>query len=167
MISAIVAVDENYGIGYQGELLCRIPSDLRRFKGLTTNNVVVMGRKTWDSLPTKPLPNRTNIVITNNVDGFQLKNGVIFTTLDLLKETICEISEVYDVFIIGGSQIYKELLPYCKIVHLTRIHKPFENVDTYFPKIEEDENWEAEIIGDIFRTDDGLEYQFCVYKRKE
>ena len=164
MISAIVAVDENYGIGYKGNLLCRIRSDLDRFRRLTTGNIVVMGRKTWDSLPTKPLPNRTNIVITNNVDEFELKNGVIFTTLDLLKETICEIGEIYDVFVIGGSQIYKELLPYCKILHLTKIHKSFEEIDAYFPKIEEDENWKAEIIGDIFSTDNGTEYQFCVYE---
>ena len=87
MISAIVAVDENYGIGYNNKLLCNLAEDLKHFKNLTTNNIVVMGRKTWDSLPKKPLPNRTNIVITNSVkdNGIVLNNGVIFATLDLFK----------------------------------------------------------------------------------
>ena len=65
MIKAIVAVDENWGIGYNGDLLEHVPEDLKRFKELTTNNIVVMGRKTWDSLPKKPLPNRLNIVVTS------------------------------------------------------------------------------------------------------
>ena len=63
MISAIVAVDNNWGIGYNGKLLENIPNDLKHFKELTTNNIVVMGSKTWDSLPNKPLPNRFNIII--------------------------------------------------------------------------------------------------------
>ena len=83
MISAIVAIDENYGIGYNNELLCSIKEDLERFKKLTTNNVVVMGRKTWDSLPKKPLPNRTNVVVTNNVKNFFLKeDGTIYISLN-------------------------------------------------------------------------------------
>ena len=68
MISAIVAVDYNWGIGFNGDLLEHIPEDLKYFKQLTTGNTVIMGRKTWDSLPNKPLPNRTNIVITNNTN---------------------------------------------------------------------------------------------------
>ena len=75
MISAIVAVDENWGIGYDGKLLEKIPEDLKHFKELTNNNVVVMGRKTWNSLPTNPLPNRTNIVITRNPVHFTTING--------------------------------------------------------------------------------------------
>ena len=66
MISAIVAVDNNWGIGYNGDLLEKIPEDMKRFKELTTNKVVIMGRKTWDSLPQKPLPDRYNVIITNN-----------------------------------------------------------------------------------------------------
>ena len=165
MISAIVAVDENFGIGYKGELLCRIKNDLDRFKKLTTGSVVVMGRKTWDSLPTKPLPNRTNVVITNNVDGMQIKNGVIYTTLDLFENCITEIGNEYDVFVIGGGQIYKKLLPYCSHVHLTKVHKTFENVDTYFPNINNDE-WDITLDGDIIHTKNGIDYQFYVYQRK-
>lgn len=166
MISAIVAADENYGIGYNGKLLCHIKEDLQRFKSLTTGSIVVMGRKTWDSLPNKPLPNRTNVVITNNVDGMQMKNGVIYTTLELLEKCIVDISNKHDVFIIGGGQIYKELLPYCTNIHLTKIHNAFENVDTYFPDIEKSNEWELLLEGDKKITNK-INYQFCVYKRKE
>ena len=75
MISAIVAVDNNWGIGYNGKLLERIPEDLKYFKELTNNNVIVMGRKTWNSLPVNPLPNRTNIIITRNPIHFTNING--------------------------------------------------------------------------------------------
>ena len=166
MISAIVAVDKNYGIGYQGKLLCPIKEDLKRFKQITTGSVVVMGRKTWDSLLNEPLPNRTNVVVTSNVDGMQMKNGVIYTTLELLEKCIVDISNKHDVFIIGGGQIYKELLPYCTHVHLTKIHKKFENVDTYFPNIKNDDNWELTLESDII-TANKINYQFLIYKRKE
>lgn len=166
MISAVVAVDENYGIGYKGELLCHIKEDLRRFKNITTDGVVVMGRNTWDSLSNEPLPNRTNVVITSHVDGMQIKNGVIYTTLDLFKNCITDIGNEYDVFVIGGGQIYKELLPYCSHIHLTKIHKEFENVDTYFPNIEEDE-WYVALEGDVIHTKNNIDYQFYVYRRKE
>ena len=69
MISAIVAVDKNWGIGFEGQLLERLPPDMKYFKEITSNNAVVMGRKTWDSLPLKPLPNRLNLIITKNPIG--------------------------------------------------------------------------------------------------
>ena len=84
MISAIAAVDENLGIGYKNELLCNIKEDLKRFKELTTDNIVIMGSKTWESLPTKPLPNRVNIVVTNKVDSFSVSNGVMYIRLKII-----------------------------------------------------------------------------------
>lgn len=166
MISAIAAVDNNYGIGYKGELLCHIKEDLERFKELTTNNIVVMGRKTWDSLPIKPLPNRVNIVITNSVDGaeFDKENYTVFMNLNQLKNTINMLGKMYNIYIIGGGQIYKELLPYCEYIHLTNIQKSFENVDTYFPKIEINE-WE--LLDTEYKETDELSYRFEIYKRKE
>lgn len=164
MISAIVAIDENYGIGYKGDLLCSIKEDLKHFKELTTNNIVVMGRKTWDSLPKKPLPNRVNIVITNSVTNLSLKDNVIYVRLDLFKRIIKELGEKSNIYIMGGSHIYKELLPYCEYVHLTKIHKSFENVDTYFPVLKDDE-WELLDAEPIMNQED-IEYQFEIYKRK-
>lgn len=163
MISAIVAVDENYGIGYKNELLCHIKEDLKNFKKLTTNNMVVMGKKTWDSLPNKPLPNRINVVVTNSVDTISLIDGVIYVKLDTLKRYL-EDWEDHNIFVIGGGQIYKELLPYCDYVHLTKIHKSFENVDTYFPELKESE-W-ALLDEEPIQKQDDIKYQFCIYKRR-
>ena len=106
MISAIVAVDSNWGIGYNGDLLEHIPEDLKYFKQLTSGNVVVMGRKTWDSLPRKPLPNRLNIIVTRNPKHFQDFTDIKSCAMSLdLNETIDLIQDTYDkeVFIIGGS----------------------------------------------------------------
>ena len=166
MISAIAAVDENLGIGYKNELLCNIKEDLKRFKELTTDNIVIMGSKTWESLPTKPLPNRVNIVVTNKVDSFSVSNGVMYIRLNHLKEAIVGMGNNFDVFVIGGGQIYKELIPYCERIYLTRIEKSFDNVDTYFPKFENDKEWEMEAIYGFYEQD-GIKYHFEEYARKE
>ena len=112
MISAIVAVDKNWGIGYQGQLLEHIPEDLKRFKELTQYNVVVMGRKTWESLPKKELPKlpeRVNIIISNSVREYRCIGDLTFMlslpqAIDYLRT--CD----ENVFIIGGGQIYSTLL---------------------------------------------------------
>lgn len=165
MISAIAAVDENLGIGYKNELLCSIKEDLKRFKELTTDNIVIMGSKTWESLPTKPLPNRVNIVVTNKVDSFSVSNGVMYIRLNHLKEAIVEMGNNFDVFVIGGGQIYKELLPYCNRIYLTRIEKSFENVDTYFPEFKNNEEWVMNKIYTSNKQDD-IKYHFEDYTRK-
>lgn len=126
MINLIVAVDEKMGIGYDNHLLEAIPEDLKRFKSLTTGHVVVMGRKTWDSLPNKPLPNRKNIVISSQ------KQENFMTTTECLNY-IKNIKD--DVFVIGGASIYRFFLPLANRIYITLIHKNFENVDTYFPNI--------------------------------
>ena len=114
MISAIVAVDANWGIGYNGQLLEHIPDDLKRFKELTSNNTVVMGRKTWESLPNKPLPNRFNVVLTSTPSQMEQTVNTKFLTmddflmnLDSLEEFMNEYGK--EIFIIGGGQIYHSL----------------------------------------------------------
>lgn len=126
MISLIVAVDENGGIGYDGQLLAHIPEDLQRFKELTSGHTVIMGRKTWDSLPKKPLPNRKNIVISSQ------KQENFMTTAECLKE-IKDIDD--EIFIIGGESIYRYFLPMANKIYITLIHKNFDKVDAYFPDI--------------------------------
>ena len=138
MISAIVAVDNNWGIGYNGELLAHIPEDLKRFKSLTENNVVIMGRKTWDSLPNKPLSNRINYVITR--ESRPSSADVSFFDMNCIKMEMQKKKD-YNYFIIGGGEIYKQLLPYCDRVYITKIYKDYENVDTYFPNIENNSKW--------------------------
>ena len=164
MISAIVAVDENWGIGFNGELLEKIPEDMKFFKETTTGHVVVMGRKTWDSLPKKPLPERTNIIISNK-GNLLLENEAIRLKLDDLLLGIAYFED--DIFVIGGGQIYKELLPFCDRIYVTKIFKSHENVDTYFPDLDEPEMWdtwkvtyqsEVKVYNDIM-------YQFLTYDR--
>ena len=141
MISAIVAVDENWGIGFNGELLEKIPEDIEHFKELTTDNIVVMGRKTWDSLPSQPLPDRLNIVLSRYYLTPACEHTLCMT-LESLKYIINNNDKFSgDIFIIGGGQIYKELLPFCDRVYVTKIFKSHNNVDTYFPTLEQKE-WE-------------------------
>lgn len=163
MISAIVAVDENFGIGFNGDLLERIPEDLKHFKELTSGHTVVMGRKTWDSLPKKPLPNRHNLVITKDPSIYELTNEAWFYTLLQIKVLMLKNKNV-SYFIIGGGQIYEKLLPICDKVYLTKIMVSHENVDTYFPNIELMDNWKCIEQSEIKQYND-ISYQFKTYSR--
>ena len=162
MISAIVAVDENNGIGFNGELLEKIPEDMEHFKELTTDNIVVMGRKTWDSLPIKPLPNRFNIIISRQEKQYESNSFTWIITLEKCIQTMLN-DDIDEYFIIGGGQIYKELLPFCDRVYVTKIFKSHNNVDTYFPTLEQKE-WEITHQSEILTFND-LQYQFLTYDR--
>ena len=169
MISAIVAVDSNWGIGYNGQLLEHISDDLKRFKELTSNNTVVMGRKTWESLPNKPLPNRFNIVLTSTSSQMEQTVNTKFLTmddflmnLDSLEEFMNEYGK--EIFIIGGGQIYHSLLSIYDRVYVTKIYKSHENVDSYFPNLDNDNNWKMVSASEIL-TNNNLTYQFCCYDR--
>ena len=168
MISAIVAVDDNWGIGYNGDLLEHIPEDLKHFKELTTGHVVVMGRKTWDSLPVKPLPSRHHIVITHTEKPY-IKDDAFFCDLDYIKDyswnTLQKMSNDSMWFIIGGGQIYKELLPICDRVYVTKIYKDHENVDTYFPNLDESNEWAIADWSEMQVYNDEFNYVFFTYER--
>jgi dihydrofolate reductase len=162
MIAAIVAVDNNWGIGYNGDLLEHIPEDLKYFKQLTTNHVVVMGRKTWDSLPVKPLKDRLNLVVTTGERQY-----AEMTCFIGMAETMARLAHVDDDeewFIIGGSSIYEQLLPLCDRVYVTKIYKNHENVDAYFPNLDESEEWAPAACQPIQDYKD-LTYQFWQYDR--
>jgi dihydrofolate reductase len=169
MISAIVCVDENWGIGSKGDLLVHIPEDMKFFKDITMNGTVIMGRKTYDSLPKKPLPNRENVVITNSTqNGFVLRmdeDGTVFTNLNDVKYVL-KLKEMdeYNVFIIGGGQIYKELLPYCEYAYVTKVFHSYDNVDTYFPNIDNIPEWEMKSASEI-KEYNNIKYQFCKYRK--
>ena len=161
MIAAIVAVDNNWGIGYNGELLEHIPEDLKYFKQLTTDKTVVMGRKTWESLPLKPLPNRLNIVISSQGNTI-LNKSTIRMDLDTVKEYLN--SDNIDCFIIGGGVIYKELLSFCDRIYVTKIYKTHSSIDTYFPNLDQLSEWSPVNCSDIYDYKD-LTYQFWQYDR--
>lgn len=161
MIYAIVAVDNDYGIGFKGQLLEHIPEDLKMFKKLTKDNTVIMGNNTWISLPVKPLPQRTNIVITRN--KLEDTDDIKYMSLDEAKEYALNNEKDEEIFIIGGGMIYKEFLPICDYVFLTKIFTAHENIDTYFPNLDLMSNWECIEKGEISTYKD-ISYQFQLYR---
>ena len=164
MISAIVAVDKNWGIGFEGQLLEHLPPDMKYFKEVTENHMVICGRKTWDSIPKKPLTRRLVIVISNK--GFKVEPGAVF--LDM-PHAMAHINQVKDDdeqewFVIGGGEIYKQLLPYCDRVYVTKIEKSHKDVDTYFPNLDKDPNWEVSTCTEL-RDYGNIPYAFLTYDR--
>ena len=169
MISAIVCVDQNYGIGNKNDLLVHIPEDMKMFKDITTNGTVIMGRKTYDSLPKKPLPNRNNIIITSKAKKQPKiqKDGAIHSNMDCIKSWLANpkvINENSGIYVIGGGMIYKELLQFCERVYITKIFHAYDNVDTYFPNIDEMSEWEMTSASEV-KEYNGIKYQFCIYDR--
>ena len=160
-ISAIVAVGKNFEIGYKNNLLCYISEDLKRFKKITTGNVVIMGRKTFESLPKGALPNRQNIVITRN-DNLTFENC---TMANSIENAIEKADSNKEIFIIGGEQIYKKAMQYIDKLYLTKIFESFDNADAFFPEINFDD-WEITEESDIFLTDK-CDYQFQTLLRKK
>lgn len=163
-MKAIVAVDENYGIGKNNELLFHIPDDLKFFKQTTLNKIVVMGRKTFTSLPnSKPLADRTNIVLTRDTEfenGYD--NVITCKSIEDLLEKLKEY-DTNDVFVIGGGKVYKKLLPLCDTIIMTKV-KAEKDADVYFPYIERKKEWIlAEATGR--NSYKGIEYQYCTYIR--
>ena len=169
-ITAIACVDTNYGIGYKNELLISIPEDLKHFSRITSGGTVVMGRKTYGSLPTAPLPKRVNFIITrsntSSIPAEPDEKTPYFVAMDDVKTWLIKKREEKaeeKIAVIGGEQIYKELLPYCDYVLITKVFNKFENVDAYFPNIDFDENWEIVSASEIMEYD-GVRYQYRKFK---
>lgn len=137
MLSIIVAVAENYAIGKDNDLIWYISDDLKRFKRLTTGHTILMGRKTYESLPNGALPKRTNVVITRD-KTLELDKCVMFHSIEETIEKYKDSEE--EIFIIGGGSIYEKMLPYAQKLYLTKVHENFE-ADVFFPEISMDE-WE-------------------------
>lgn len=132
MLSLIVAISENYAIGKAGDLLCHLPNDLKHFKELTTGATIVMGKKTFFSLPRRPLPNRRNIVLTRDI-AFAYDNTEVAHSIPEL-QTMLQADE--RVFIIGGGEVYKQFMPLVDELQITHIHHTWEDADTFFPEID-------------------------------
>jgi len=129
MISLIAAVAENGAIGYQNKLLYYLPNDLKRFKALTTEHTIVMGRRTFESLPKGALPHRRNLVLTKNAH-FTAENVEVFPSLGAALSK-CGADE--EAFIIGGGSVYREALPLADRLCLTIVHDTPAEADTFFP----------------------------------
>lgn len=161
-MNLIVAVDKNWAIGNGNKLLVSIPQDMKFFRETTMGKVVVMGRKTLESFPGgQPLKKRTNIVLTRD-KNYQVKDAIVVNTVD---ELLLELGK-YDedeIYVIGGESIYRQMLPYCKTAHITKIHHEYE-ADTYFPNLDEDDEWVVTGVSDE-QTYFDLEYEFVRYER--
>ena len=161
-MNLIVAVSENYGIGKDDKLLFNLPRDLQYFKEKTLNKVVVMGRRTFDSLPFKPLKNRVNIVVTTDPSFFCEGVIVVHSFEELFKKL--ESYNDDDVFLIGGSSIYNKLMERCRLAYITKVHKSVE-ADSFINNVERLPNWQEIESSDVL-TENSLDFEFKVFENK-
>ena len=162
MISLIVAIAQNNAIGKDNDLLWHLSEDLKYFKKTTNERTVLMGRKTWESLPFKPLKNRRNIVVSSQKD-YHIEGAELFDDVNKVLEALKE--EKDEVFCIGGASLYKALLPKADKLYITRVYKDFE-ADVFFPEI--DENiWEVKRLSPmLYDAKADLKFRFEVWERK-
>ncbi len=160
-ISIIVAIAANYAIGKDNDLLWHISKDLKHFKNLTKEHYIVMGKRTYYSLPIRPLPNRTSLIITD-VANEEIDNCLMAYSIE---DAVNKMDNTKENFIIGGGSIYKQFMPLANKLYITRVHKDYD-ADTFFPEISLDE-WELQSEKHI--TDDpqnSFTYTFEIYNRK-
>lgn len=157
-IGAIVVIDEKNAIGNKGDLLCHLPNDLKHFKRVTTGHTIIMGRRTYESLPKGPLPNRTNIVISSaSADNFP---GCI--TVTSIDEALSKCDPNDEIFIIGGGVLFNATIDITNNLYLTRIHHAFEEADTFFPEIDFNK-WEL-VEEEHHKADERHEYDYSFLK---
>lgn len=161
MFSMIVAIGENREIGVKGKMIWHISSDLQRFKKITMGNPVIMGRKTFDSLPKKPLPGRTNIVLTRDKD-FHYEGVQVFHSVE---EVLAIDFTGKEPFVIGGEEIYKAFLPYCNKLYLTKIHASSREADAFFPEIDHRE-WKEVENEAVQQSENTPPYTYLTYVRR-
>ena len=165
MLSIIVAISENNAIGQKGGLLCHLPADLKHFKEITSGHPVLMGERTYFSLPKHPLPNRRNIVLTDNPQ-FAAEGVEVVHSIPEAMQLINEDSTA-EFFIIGGGMVYRQFFPLADKLYITRIHHTWTDADTFFPEINNNE-WRA-IKQEYCASDDKnpYDYTFIEYLKKK
>lgn len=161
MISIIVAIAENYAIGKKGDLLCHMPADLKHFKEITSGKTVMMGERTFFSLPKHPLPNRRNIVLTD-VAGKTFEGAEAVYSIDEMVDKV----ESEEAFVIGGGMVYRQMMPLADKLYITHIHHSWEDADTFFPEIKESE-WKLLSAERHFADEKNpYDYTFATYGRR-
>ncbi len=173
MISIIVAIAENYAIGKKGDLLCHMPADLKHFKDITSGKTVMMGERTFFSLPKHPLPNRRNIVLTD-VAGKTFEGAEAVYSIDEMVDKVESRKtatsslkvESEEAFVIGGGMVYRQMMPLADKLYITHIHHSWEDADTFFPEIKESE-WKLLNAERHFADEKNpYDYTFATYARK-
>ncbi|MFZ2314182.1 MAG: dihydrofolate reductase [Gammaproteobacteria bacterium] len=161
-LCAIVAMDENGLIGQQNQLPWRLPADLKHFKAITTGYPIIMGRKTYESIG-RPLPNRTNIVVTSDA-AYSAPGCLVATTIEEAIATAAK-EQPEKIFVIGGSEIYRQTLDQIQCLYMTIVHHAFEG-DVFFKGFRQEE-W-VEVAREIFQADEmnAWDYSFIEWSRK-
>jgi len=161
MISAIVAMSLNRVIGDDNQLPWHLPADLKHFKTITSGYPILMGRKTFESIG-RPLPNRTNIIITRN-PAYKAEGCIIVSTIDDAI-THAKTTNSNEIFIIGGAEVYKQLLPRIERIYLTIVHETFEG-DAFFPELKETEWKEVSHVRHEADESNDYDYSFVMLDR--
>lgn len=157
-MEALVLADLRWGIGWGGGQPVRIPADLRRFRARTEGHAVILGRKTLEALPGgRPLPGRRNLVLSRRA-GLEAGEAEVFSSPEALLEAAPE-----DAFLIGGGQVYRLLLPWCKAAAVTRLETALP-ADTFFPALDRDPDWTLERVEGPF-SHEGLAFRYESYRR--
>lgn len=161
-MNCIVAVDADWGIGKDNELLISIPEDMKYFRKMTAGKTLIYGRKTLESFPGgKPLPKRRNIVITRQ-EGYDGHGAEVVSSIEEAAHAV-EGEDSDNVFVIGGGSIYEAMLPCCTRAYVTKIDRAF-GAETYFPNLDKLEDWEVMSESETFEHE-GIPYRFVVYRR--
>ena len=162
MISIIVAIAKNYAIGKKGDLLCHLPADLKHFKEITSGHTVMMGERTFLSLPKHPLPNRRNIVLTD-VPSKTFEGAETVYSLD---EMVAKVSPDEEAFVIGGGMVYRQMMERADKLYITHIHHSWDDADTFFPEI--DSAFWKQISAERHAADENnpYDYTFATYGRR-
>lgn len=157
-MNVIVAVDQNWAIGKDGDQLVYLKEDLKRFRTLTSGHTVILGRKTLATFPGgRPLKNRRNLILSRNPQ-FQAEGAEVFSAVEELVQKADK-----DAFVIGGASVYEQLLPYCDTAYITKIHAAFP-ADTYFPDLDKSEEWKVREESESLEQD-GISYHYVTYSR--
>lgn len=160
MISLIVAVASNNAIGKQQDLLCYLPNDLKRFKAITLGHTIVMGRRTYESLPKGALPGRTNVVVTGSTDAAWENVQVVHSVDEALA---C--ADEKELFVIGGATLYRQTLDRADRLYITHIHHSFDDADTFFPEVDFTQWREVEREAHTADERHPYDYTFVTYER--
>ena len=159
-MNVIVAVDQNWAIGKDGDQLVYLSEDLKRFKSLTTGHPVILGRKTLATFPGGwPLKGRRNLILSRNTD-FAPEGAEVFSDVETLRAAAPE-----DAFVIGGASVYRQLLPWCDTAYVTKIDRAFP-ADCHFPDLDQVPEWE-QVEESAPLEQDGIVYRYVTYRRKK
>jgi dihydrofolate reductase len=163
-MNLIVAVDQNWAIGNNGQLLEHVKGDMINFKNITTGKIIVVGRETLGTFPGgQPLKNRKNIILTKSPQ-FQIEGGIIAHSIE---ETLklCKAFDSKDIYIVGGSSVYEQFLPHVDTAYITKFHNVHE-ADRFFPSLDDDNEWELVESSETFSEND-VNYSFNKYVKKD